>query len=66
MSHSAYQGTPERPSAPCPTCTLGGGFHDAQIHAAIVIDPKHFKTKDWQKNDAKSPSDAAKTRTRTS
>lgn len=39
-----------RESKPCPTCNLGGGFHDAQIHAAFPIDPKYFKEKDWQKN----------------
>lgn len=66
MHRSASQETRERPSAPCPTCDQGGGFHDAQIHAEVVIDPKHFKAKDWQKNDAKSPSDVAEACTRTS
>lgn len=42
---------PERVSAPCPTCNLGGGFHDAQIHAKIAIDPKYYKEKDWHRND---------------
>lgn len=44
----------ETPSAPCPTCNEGGGFHDAQIHAAIHIEPKYFKEKDWHKNAKKS------------
>lgn len=61
MSRSNHQAT-ERPSAPCPTCNLGGGFHDAQIHGAIHMDPKHFKEKDWQKSDAKHASDADKAR----
>lgn len=51
MFRSATAAT-ERPSAPCPTCNQGGGFHDAQIHAAIYIDPRYFKQKDWHKNGA--------------
>lgn len=38
----------------CRTCSLPHGFHDAQIHGAIYIDPRFFKEKDWQKN-AKRP-----------
>lgn len=48
MSSSIALMPPERPSAPCPTCNQGGGFHSAQIHAAIVIPREHIKQKDWQ------------------
>lgn len=24
-------------TAPCPTCHLTGGFHDRQIHAAVIV-----------------------------
>lgn len=40
---------PERTSG-CPVCTWTGGFHDRQIHDVLVIEPKLFKEKDWQKN----------------
>lgn len=49
MYDSGYQ-----PNKPCPTCNLGGGFHDAQIHGAIYIDPKYFKEKDWHKDAKRS------------
>lgn len=65
MSHSASQPAQSHAKAlngPCPTCEQGGGFHDAQIHAAFPIDSIHFKEKDWHKNERARKGDAGQAR----
>lgn len=43
----------------CPCCMWPFGFHDRQVHDNFMINPIHFKEKDWQKNGQGAHSSAS-------